>query len=64
MTTYEEYGRCRACGAVCDGDVCDWACENALQAELDAKTKREHAEDDAQDADDSELRELYRDSDD
>lgn len=46
MSTSEEYGRCRACGAVCDGDVCDSACEQMAQAELDDKIRAEHNEDD------------------
>lgn len=30
MTMAAEYGRCRNCGAVCDGDVCDATCAYAL----------------------------------
>jgi hypothetical protein len=42
MTLPEEYRRCRACGALCDGDVCDMACELQLVAEREANEPREH----------------------
>jgi hypothetical protein len=28
--------RCRACGAPCDGDLCDWFCENVMLERAEA----------------------------
>lgn len=34
--------KCRACGATCDGDVCDDRCANDLEREREAKEVYEH----------------------
>ena len=42
---FEEQMRpCRACGRLCDGDVCDEYCANMLRAEQEEEDEDEHEE--------------------
>lgn len=36
--------KCLACGAPCDGDVCDWQCAERLRTELEAREPDEEEE--------------------
>ncbi len=38
MSELDSYRPCKACGTICDGDVCDDRCARQLQAEIDAIT--------------------------
>ncbi len=38
MSEPESYRPCKACGTICDGDVCDDRCASQLQEEIDART--------------------------
>lgn len=39
-------GKCYACGAPCDGDVCDWQCAARAYAEARADQREADTEDD------------------
>lgn len=38
------FSKCHACGAWCDGGVCDWRCESDLIAEREAAEQAAHDE--------------------
>ncbi len=38
MSELDSYRPCKACGTICDGDVCDDRCASQLHAEEDART--------------------------